>query len=271
MITDRAALVYQLDRTLLIQASRETVFRFFTDPDRWASWWGAGSTIDAQVGGRVLIRYPDGSEAVGEVHEIVPPERLVFSYGYAKGTPIPPSGSLVTIVLEEERRATRLRLTHAFAEASVRDEHVQGWRYQLSLFANVVTNEVHADASALADRWFDAWSEPDAARRDPALRAIASTDIRMRDQFSAIDGIADLLEHVAAAIRFMPGIRMLRAGHVGHCQGMAIAGWTLKTADGQERGTGTNVFEFAMDGRIESVTGFWHAPSSQTPREKDQS
>jgi uncharacterized protein YndB with AHSA1/START domain len=269
MTRNMAALVHQLNRTLLIQASRETVFRFFTDSARWASWWGPGSMIDPQPGGRVLIRYPGGTEAVGEILEIVQPERLVFTYGYAKGAPIPPSSSLVTIVLEEDRRATRLRLTHAFAEASVRDEHVQGWRYQLSLFANVVANEIHAGAAALVDRWFDAWSEPDGATRDAALRAIAATDIRMRDQFSAIDGIADLLEHIAAARRFMPGVRMLRDGRVSHCQGMAIAEWTLKTADGQERGTGTNVFRLGMDGRIESVTGFWHAPS--TGRDKDQS
>lgn len=259
MIRDKAALVHQLDRTLLIQASRQTVFAFFTDPIRWASWWGAGSDIDPQPGGRVLIRYPDGTEAVGEVLEILPPERLVFTYGYAKGAPIPPSSSLVTIVLETDGRATRLRFTHAFAEASVRDEHVQGWRYQLSLFANVVANEVHAGAAGLVDRWFDAWSEPDGAKRESALRAIASTHICMRDQFSAIDGIGDLLEHVAAARRFMPGVRMLRDGQVSHCQGMAIADWTLKSADGQEPGSGTNVFELDMDGTINSVTGFWHA------------
>ena len=39
-------LPYQLDRTVVIKARPETVFRFFTDSARWASWWGAGSTID---------------------------------------------------------------------------------------------------------------------------------------------------------------------------------------------------------------------------------
>jgi hypothetical protein len=41
-------LPYQLDRTVEIQASRETVFRFFTDSVRWAKWWGAGSRIEAR-------------------------------------------------------------------------------------------------------------------------------------------------------------------------------------------------------------------------------
>ena len=33
-------LPFQLDRTVRIQARPDTVFTFFTDSDRWASWWG---------------------------------------------------------------------------------------------------------------------------------------------------------------------------------------------------------------------------------------
>ena len=49
-----APLPYRLDRTIVIRASRETVFAFFTDSDRWASWWGAGSRIEGRPGGRML-------------------------------------------------------------------------------------------------------------------------------------------------------------------------------------------------------------------------
>jgi hypothetical protein len=40
-----------------------------------------------------------------------------------------------------------------------------------------------------------------------------------------------------------------------------LADWTARGADGQDRGRGTNVFLLGPDGRIESVTGFWNAPS----------
>ena len=177
-MTESATLIHHLERTLIIGARRETVFRFFTDPVRWASWWGAGSTIEPHPSGRVLIRYPGGTEAVGEVLEIDPPERLVFTYGYAKGVPVAPGASLVTIALEDHGGSTRLRLTHAFSEPRVRDEHLQGWRYQLSLFANIVANELHGDSARLVDRWFAVWSEADAGTRESELRAIASGDIR---------------------------------------------------------------------------------------------
>ena len=93
-------LPFTLQRTVMIRATPDTVFRFFMDDRRWASWWGAGSTIDPRPGGRVRIRYPDGTEVSGDVVEIVSPRRLVFTYGYVKGTPIPAGGSQVTIQLD---------------------------------------------------------------------------------------------------------------------------------------------------------------------------
>lgn len=68
------------DRAIDICARRATVFRFFTDPERFARWWGAGSTIEPVIGGRVVIRYPDGSTASGTLQAIVPDERA-FTYG----------------------------------------------------------------------------------------------------------------------------------------------------------------------------------------------
>ncbi len=250
-------LTHQLDRTIVIEAPQAAVFKYFTDSARWAAWWGAGSTIDARPGGRVLVRYPDGSEAAGEVVTVAPPSEIVFTYGYVKGTPFPPGGSRVTIRLEPAARGTRLRLAHAFAEAADRDHHVQGWRYQLSLFANTVTNEIHGDAAALADAWFAVWAEPDEAARAAAVAAIAVPDVRVRDRFSCIEGQAELTQHIAAAQHFMPGVRMQREGEARHCQGTVLADWTATGPDGTPRGQGTNAFMLGPDGRIESVTAFW--------------
>jgi uncharacterized protein YndB with AHSA1/START domain len=254
-MTSHDQLPHRLERTIDIQAERETVFRFFTDGARWASWWGAGSEIDPQVGGKVLIRYPGGVEVTGNIVEVVPPERLVFTYGFVQGQPVPPGGSLVTIELEARGAATRLHLSHAFAEPTVRNEHVQGWRYQLSLFANVVKDDLHANAAELADEWFAAWSaEPAVA--EMKIRTLAAANLTMRDRFSAIAGVDDVLAHIAAARRFMPGIVMQRNGLVCHCQGMVLADW-IAQSDGQERASGTNVFILDSHGRIEAVTGFW--------------
>ena len=101
-------LKYKVERSVEIQAPRETVFRYFTDSGRWAKWWGAGSTIEPHPGGKVYIRHPNAVEVVGEVLEIAPPDRIMFTWGHANGKPIPPGGSRVTIRLEAAGAATRL-------------------------------------------------------------------------------------------------------------------------------------------------------------------
>lgn len=250
------SLAHRLERSVVIRATPETVFRFFTDAARWASWWGDGSTIDARPGGRVLIRYPGGIEVAGEVLEITAPEHLAFTYGFVSGTPIPPGASVVTVRLERVSGGTHLHLTHAFAEERVRDEHVQGWRYQLAIFSNVVTSEVNREAASLVDAWFSAWSEADAGELSRQLSTLAVPGVRFRDRYGLTDGAADLIPHIAAAQRFMPGIRLERQGTVRHCQGTLLADWRAIGPDGQERGRGSNVFVLDPEGRIESVTGF---------------
>lgn len=251
------ALPYRLDRSVVIHAPRENVYRFLTETPRWASWWGAGSTVDPRPGGALLIRYPDGTEVSGEVVELSPPERVVFTYGFVKGTPIPAGSSRVTIRLDRHGLGTHLHLTHEFANESVRDEHVQGWRYQLALFSNVVTNELHADAGSLIDGWFEAWAEPDERKRADAFRRVAEREMRFQDRFGSTSGLDDLLPHVAAAQVHMPGLRMRRAGDVRHCQGTVLVDWIASGSDGKERARGTNVFVLGAAGKIQSVTGFW--------------
>ncbi len=257
-----SALAHRLDRTIVINAPREAVFRYFTDSSRWATWWGAGSTIDSRPGGKVYIKYPEGTEVAGEVVEVSPPERIVFTYGYVNGNPIPAGSSRVTIQLAADRSGTTLTLTHELADAGVRDQHIQGWRYQLSLFSNVVADEINSGASAAVDAWFDSWAEPDAKAREKTLEQIAAADIRFHDRYSNIGGLTELFPHIAAAQHFMPGMRMKRSGDVRHCQGTVLADFSIVGPDEKERATGTNVFVFGPTGRIENATGFMNPPKS---------
>jgi len=254
-------LPYSLERTLNIQAPPETVFRFFTDIERWARWWGAGSTIEPKPGGAVYIKHPGGVESSGKVVEVDAPKRIVFTYGFNSGDPIPAGSSRVTITLQATPSGTRLVLKHDLADEKARDSHVQGWRFQLSLFANVVADEVNANASRFVDLWFNAWADPSPVARQLIMKEIASPEVRMQDRYSCLEGAYDVLAHMAAAQRFMPGITMKRAGDVWHCQGMALVDWTMTALDGAERGKGTNVFVLGPTGRIEWVTGFYLSAS----------
>jgi uncharacterized protein YndB with AHSA1/START domain len=254
-------LPYSLDRTVVIRAAPETVFRFFTDSARWATWWGAGSTIDAQPGGKVYIRHANGIESAGQVLDVRPPLQIVFSYGFVGGKPIPEGSSRVTIRLEPDPDGTRLYLTHKLVDLAVRDQHVQGWRFQLSLFSNAVANEVYADAAAAVDAWFQTWAVQDDTLRGAGFGRIAADCIRFSDRFSALEGLADLAAHAGAAQKFMPGIGLTRKGPIRQCQGSVLADWIAAGSDGQVRMSGTSLFVFQPDGHMREVTSFSNPPA----------
>lgn len=84
--------VRKIEITRDFDAPRERVFRAWTDADEFAQWWGpAGShspresvAVDARKGGSwrsTIVTEEDGSEVhfFGVYHEVVAPERLVFS------------------------------------------------------------------------------------------------------------------------------------------------------------------------------------------------
>jgi uncharacterized protein YndB with AHSA1/START domain len=75
--------------TRLIDAPRERVFKAWTDAKQMAQWWGPKHftnplcEVDARPGGvmRIDMQAPDGVvyPMDGVFHEVVPPERLVFT------------------------------------------------------------------------------------------------------------------------------------------------------------------------------------------------
>jgi uncharacterized protein YndB with AHSA1/START domain len=252
------SLEFALDRGVLVCAQRSTVFRFFTDSRRFASWWGEGSTIDPRIGGTVRIVYPGGSIASGKVLELTEPSRIVFTYGYEDPSrPIRPGGSQVTITLEDREGGTLVSLHHEVAEAKTRDAHVPGWRYQLAIFANVVARDQLAGAADTIDRYLLAWTEADAEKRAAILRSTTGSRVVFRDAFGAVDGQDDLSAHIAASQMHMPGLVIARDGAPRQCQGTAIVAWLARGPDGAARGRGESVFDFAGDGRIARVVGFW--------------
>ena len=249
-------LAFSLDRTVVIRARRATVFRYFTDPDRFARWWGVGSTIDAVVGGAVVICMPGGARALGTVREIVPDVRVAFTYGYeGDEPPIAPGGSLVTVTLADDPEGTRLHLRHDVADARARDLHVQGWRHQLSVFARVAADEAQAAAADRVAAWFAAWNAGDDDARRAALADAVTPDVGFLDPNGVLRGADDLVPHIAASQRIFPGVRLEARGPVRQVHGVALVDWATVAPDGASRATGTNVFRFALDGRITEVTG----------------
>jgi uncharacterized protein YndB with AHSA1/START domain len=94
--------------TRVFDAPRELVFEAHTSCEHLSKWWGprryevVSCEIDFRPGGRwrIVHRGPDGDEIAffGEYLEIVPPERIVWTFGF-EGMPGPPGPE--TYVFEE--------------------------------------------------------------------------------------------------------------------------------------------------------------------------
>jgi uncharacterized protein YndB with AHSA1/START domain len=106
--------------TRLFDAPRALVFAAWTDAKHLAQWWGPqGFTnpvceIDAHIGGalRIHMRAPDGNiyPMKGEIREVVPPERLVFTNIALDASGNPIIDGLTTVTFAEENGKTKLTL-----------------------------------------------------------------------------------------------------------------------------------------------------------------
>ena len=147
-----AALEREVRITRIIDAPRELVFEAWTDPRHVARWWGPeGFTnpvceLDARPGGAmtILMRAPDGAEhpMTGTFHEVVPPERLVFTAIAVDGTGNRLLEARTTVTFVEQGGMTKLTV-HAravgFVELAARmlQGMEAGWTQSLERLAQL--------------------------------------------------------------------------------------------------------------------------------------
>lgn len=118
-------------REVRIAARPETVFEFFTDPEKMIRWKGVKAELDPRPGGVYRVDVTGrGAVAVGEYVEIDPPRRVVFTWGW-EGTPITPGSTTVEVTLTPDGDGTLLRLVHRDLPPDAASEHGEGWDHYL--------------------------------------------------------------------------------------------------------------------------------------------
>jgi uncharacterized protein YndB with AHSA1/START domain len=119
--------------TRTFDAPRELVFEAHTSCEHMSNWWGprkyevASCEIDFRPGGswRVVHKSADGSEEYGfrgEFREIVPPERIVWTFEWEG---MPGHVSVETLTLEERDGKTTLTGTSVYDTVEDRDGMLQ--------------------------------------------------------------------------------------------------------------------------------------------------
>jgi len=135
--------------TRLFDAPRSLVFRMWTEPEHLARWFGCeGSKIisferDLHRGGeyRLRMKGADGADhrLRGVYREIVPLERLVFTWANEDADGNLGHETVVTVTLAERGRKTEMTLHHAvFETTEARDLHGEGWTASLDRLAEYV-------------------------------------------------------------------------------------------------------------------------------------
>ena len=118
----------QIVMTRVFDAPRDLVFEAHTSCEHMSRWWGPRKyevsicEMDFRTGGkwRFVLRGPEGEVPgfLGEFREIVPPERIVWTFEWEG---MPGHVSVDTLTLEEQDGKTTLTATSVFDSVEDRD------------------------------------------------------------------------------------------------------------------------------------------------------
>jgi uncharacterized protein YndB with AHSA1/START domain len=131
-------LMLEIRRTFA--APRERVFAAWTEQEQYAKWMCRVRPdsnvecleLDLRPGGtfRVKNHYPNGDTFLlrGQYREILPPEKLVFTWEWEKAPFCPAGETLVTVNFLKHGDQTEVVLTHTgFLDIEDRERHNHGW------------------------------------------------------------------------------------------------------------------------------------------------
>ena len=84
----------ELVREIVIDATPETIWPFLTEPAHHVAWLGTVAEIDPRPGGVYRVLVGGRNQSAGQYVEVIPMEKVVFSFGWEQeGNPIPPGST----------------------------------------------------------------------------------------------------------------------------------------------------------------------------------
>lgn len=129
-----------VEREVRIAARPETIFGFFTDPDKMVRWKGMSAELDPKPGGIYRVNVTGRDIARGQYVEVRPYSKVVFTWGWESG-PLAPGSSTVEITLVPDGAETIVRLRHLGLPQEAREQHAEGWVHYMERLALVAAGQ----------------------------------------------------------------------------------------------------------------------------------
>ena len=121
-----------VDLEVRVKATPETLWGFFTEPDKMVRWKGRKADLDPRPGGAYRVEINDQAIAAGEYVELEPFSRILLTWGWEGHPEVPPGSTRLEISLEADGDETVVRLVHhGLPNANQRAEHTDGWNHYL--------------------------------------------------------------------------------------------------------------------------------------------
>lgn len=123
----------------LLDTNTEETFALLTEPERLRRWLTISAAVDLRVGGDYRMLCVPGHAAVGQVTEVDPGKRVVYSWGWHGDEEVPPGSTSLIVDLEPEGDKTRVRFTHEGLVGVWAERHLEGWNQHLDRLVEAAT------------------------------------------------------------------------------------------------------------------------------------
>ncbi len=128
----------ELMREVVMDATPATIFPYLVDPELHLRWMGTDAELDPRPGGTYQVLVQGRHPSVGTFIEVVPEEKVVFTFGWDEPDhPIPAGSTEVEITLVPDGDKTRVRFVHRGLPEDAVGDHTNGWDHYLGRLAVV--------------------------------------------------------------------------------------------------------------------------------------
>jgi uncharacterized protein (TIGR03086 family) len=243
-------------RSVLVPGGAADAFSLITEPAGLRRWLAIAARVDLRAGGAYRWTIVPGRSACGSYTEVVPGERVVFTWDW-EGDPGPPLATpTAAITLAPAEGGTTVLLEHDGPIGGLVTGHGDVWAHYLSRLAEAgARGDAGPDDWAAAPRGIDTVKSAEAALAicQRVLRDVAATDLESPTPCTEYN-VQQLADHLAGSIMFFGGLagaeypaeqvsRVERAdleGQVADAAQVALEAWNARGLDGLVRVRGAD-------------------------------